>query len=104
MNPTTPTPDATSTTARRIPVFNFPPLTTHPLYAIAEGVTIGNLEDLMGARLDQLQAMLTMTYGESGEDFRRNNDTLQESYMWACFMASNECRELFRQIEARRAV
>lgn len=100
---TSPTPDGTSTQLSRIPAFNFPPITKYPLYAIASDVTADDLAELLASCLGHLDAMLHATYGEAGEAHRLANDELQESFMWACAMKARECRELFQQIEARRA-
>ena len=43
-----------------------------------------DLIDSIDASLKQLRAMLSMTYGQTGETFRRENDNLQDEYMWGC--------------------
>jgi hypothetical protein len=82
--------DTTSTT---IPPFDYPP-SLHPCYAIAEGTTADDLARFLGIRLGHLCAMVSATSAEDEGDAQ---------YLGACLYVARECRELFKQIEARRA-
>lgn len=46
--------------------------------------------------VSQLEAMVTVTYGTSGDGFREMNDHLQDTYMWAM---SEKIQELQASIE-----
>lgn len=80
--------------------FNFPSAVA-PVYAIAEGVSAGDLSDHLDNRLAHLSALLMMTYGDGGEAFRGYNDQIQDEFMWACAQLADECRELFPQVMAK---
>ena len=53
----------------------------------------------LNARIGQLDAMLSLTYGEQGETFRNTNDTLQDDFMWSCSMAIQEIQQLWYVIQ-----
>jgi hypothetical protein len=72
--------------------------------AIRPDADSNHVTDLLHAKLAHLEAMLMATYGESGEDFRGWNDTLQDNFMWACGDLATECRALFGALDtAQRA-
>ena len=84
------------------PPFNFR-TGVRPLYTIAPDATVDDVHSMITAKMAHLDAMLHMTYGETGESFRGFNDQIQDEFMWACGIISHECRELFEQLDARRA-
>jgi hypothetical protein len=53
-----------------------------------------DITDQIACRIQQLEAMLAMTFGESGESFRNMNDDLQDNFMWSCSSAIKEIRQL----------
>jgi len=53
------------------------------------------ISDQIASRIQQLEAMLAMTFGESGESFRNMNDDLQDSFLWSCSSAITEIRQLW---------
>lgn len=53
------------------------------------------ISDQIACRIQQLEGMLAMTFGESGESFRNMNDDLQDSFMWSCSSAIKEIRQLW---------
>lgn len=53
------------------------------------------ITDQIACRIQQLEAMLAMTFGESGESFRNMNDDLQDNFMWSCSSAIKEIRQLW---------
>jgi len=55
--------------------------------------------DQLNARIGQLNAMLSLTYGEQGRTFRNTNDTLQDDFMWSCSMAIQEIQQLWDVIQ-----
>lgn len=70
--------------------------TTRPLYVLAPGVTANQIGEEVYVRLAQLDAMLTVTFGDTGEVFRSSlSEDAQENYMWACNTMLSEVRELF---------
>ena len=71
-----------------------------PVYGFVHGVEAGDISDQRAARQAQLEALLAMTYGETGEAFRIMSEDLQEAYMWACGMIAQEVRELTAALEA----
>lgn len=50
--------------------------------------------DSLNQKLAQLNAMLTMSYGEAGDAFRTMNGSLQDNFLWACSTLASECKEL----------
>ena len=64
------------------------------LYALADGAKRDDIQSTLSAKLAQLEAMLKVTYGCSGEIFRNHNSTIQDNYMWACVNLATECRAL----------
>lgn len=99
MQPNNRTAPATPAT---IPTFDYPP-GLRPVYAIAESTTRADLENLLTIRLAHLDALMVMTYGTEEGGFNSYGDKIKDDYLWACSNMARECRELFRQIEARRA-
>lgn len=77
------------------------PTTTDPLYLLNDDVGSMALVDQLSARQMQLQALLARTFGDSGDAFRRLNPTLQDNYLWACFMIAEEMRELSEALRVR---
>lgn len=88
--------------ATDFPPFNFS-AGVRPLYTIAPDATADDVHSMLTAKMAHLDAMLHATYGETGESFRRFNSQIQDEFMWSCGMISQECRELFEQLDARRA-
>jgi len=89
MQPNTPT---LGTSAHVLPPFDYPPA-LRPVYAIADGATADDLARLLSIRLTHLCAMVAGV-----------KDACEVmAYLEGCAYAARECRELFRQIEARRA-
>lgn len=83
-----------------------PPLTftaAGPVYGFAPGVETGDIVDQLNARQIQLEALLAMTFGETGEALRRLSDGVQDNYMWACSMIAHEIRELTEALQDRQA-
>ncbi len=76
-----------------IPPFDYPPA-LRPVYAIADGATADELARLLSNRLSHLCAMVNATSADNDGDA-----IMLDSCLWM----ARECRELFRQIEARRA-
>ncbi len=68
------------------------------LYKLMESASLNDGKDQLCARLSQLSSMLSMTFGEGSEAFHTNSDLNKENYLWACFMLSEECRELAKFI------
>lgn len=64
------------------------------LYQLVEDVDAMEIRNQLNARLGQLHAMLTVTYGEGSETFGNWSDEIQENYMWAAAMIAGECEEL----------
>ncbi|MDO8787779.1 MAG: hypothetical protein Q7J42_06885 [Sulfuritalea sp.] len=62
---------------------------------IRPGATIDDVENLLSAKLVQLEAMLLATHGEAGESFRCRSDVQQDNFMWSCMDVATECRALF---------
>lgn len=58
-----------------------------------------DIGDQIASRIQQLDAMLTMTFGESGESFRDMNADLQDSFLWSCSSAITEIRQLWELLE-----
>ena len=74
-----------------------------PAYGFAPGVETGDIVDQLNARQIQLEAMLAMTFGDTGEALRRLSDGVQDNYMWACSMIAHEIRELTEALQVRQA-
>ena len=74
-----------------------------PVYGFAPGVKAGDIVDQLNARQIQLEALLEMTYGETGEALRRLSDGIQDNYMWACSMIAGEIRDLTKAVQERQA-
>ena len=74
-----------------------------PVYGFVPSAEAGDISDHRAARQAQLEALLSMTYGETGEGFRTMSDDMQEAYMWACSMIAREIRDLTDALEERRA-
>lgn len=74
------------------------PATADPLYLLNDEVGTLALTDQLSARQAQLHAV---TFGSSGDAFRRLSPTYQENYLWACAMIAEEVRELFAALRAR---
>jgi hypothetical protein len=89
-----------SPTAKPLPTFDYP-FANSRLYAIAEGVTVMDLQDAIDGRFALLDAMLCQTSGEQGEAFRRCNGAIQDSYLFGCATLVCEIHELYRQMVAR---
>jgi hypothetical protein len=65
-----------------------------PLYALAVGARRIDISEQISVRLDQLVALLSMTYGEQGEAFRNMPDHVQDNFMWNCLSMAEEVCEL----------
>lgn len=50
--------------------------------------------DRLTQKLAQLRAMLLMTYGNAGADFRNMADNHQDDYLWGCFDLAQEAADL----------
>ena len=74
-----------------------------PVYGFVPGVEAGDIASRLAARQAQLEALLLMTYGETGDGFRTMSDDMQEAYMWACSMMAREIRDLTDALEEHRA-
>jgi len=60
--------------------------------------------DQLHARQTQLDAMLAMTFGEAGENFRGMSEVRQDIYMGACASAADEIQQLTSLLrEVRRS-
>ena len=57
-----------------------------------------DLEDTIAANVAQLDAMLVMTYGDAGDDFRRMNDKIVDAYMWACADKASTIRRALNEL------
>lgn len=68
------------------------------LYQLRPDATPIDVQDQLHARLLQLHAMLTMTYGEGFETFDNWADSIKENYLWGCAMLAKECEELARHV------
>ena len=77
------------------------PAPAGPFYRLAEGANALAIVDQLSARQVQLLSLLAMTYGDAGDSFRRMNPTLQDNYLWACFMIAEEMRGLSEALRAR---
>ncbi|MBS0355478.1 MAG: hypothetical protein JSR83_16455 [Proteobacteria bacterium] len=77
------------------------PATADPLYLLNDEVGTLALTDQLSARQAQLQALLAVTFGSSGDAFRRLSPTYQDNYLWACAMIAEEVQELFKALRAR---
>jgi len=66
------------------------------LYSVAAQANLGDIRDQLCARLGQLHAMLTITYGEGAEAFDSWSVDIKDKYQWGCAMISRECEELAR--------
>jgi len=57
----------------------------------ARRLVLGALEfrdipsDRLSARLEQLQALLAVTFGQPGEAWGHLNPAIREAHLWACF-------------------
>ncbi|MDD2991761.1 MAG: hypothetical protein PHI64_22750 [Zoogloea sp.] len=74
-----------------------------PVFGFVPGVEAGDIASHLAARQAQLEALLLMTYGETGDGFRTMSDDMQEAYMWACSMMAREIRDLTDALEEHRA-
>lgn len=54
--------------------------------------------DELSAAAAKLDALLTGTYGNSGDAFRDMNDELQDNYLWACAGIAEEIKRLVSSI------
>lgn len=64
------------------------------LYSVSEKASRGDVRDQLSARLGQLHAMLTITYGAGAESFDGWSAKIKDDYLWACAMTAKECSEL----------
>lgn len=76
------------------------PVTPDPLYILADGVSSIAIADQLSARQHQLDALLSMTYGEQGTAFRMLSDDVQENFMWACNSLFDEIHQLSQIAQA----
>ena len=53
----------------------------HPEYALT-------------AKLAQLRALLSMTYGSARESFKDQDEETQDNFLWACSDLSDQCIDL----------
>lgn len=70
------------------------PAASGALYGLAPGVKHGDVVDQLTARMAQLEALLSVTYGEQGRAFRGMSDELQDSFMWASSSLADEAHQL----------
>ena len=76
---------------------NYPSKIT-PIYAIAPGATKADVGEFLAIRLAHLKALLAMTNGGAGEEFRCYNDTIQDEFLESCELLAKECSELFNHM------
>ena len=50
--------------------------------------------DRLTEKLAHLRAMLLMTHGNPGPDFRKMADNYQDDYLWGCFALAQEAADL----------
>lgn len=74
------------------------------LYVLAPEANAPAICDQIAARQTQLQALLTLTYGEGAEGFNNMNDRTRGDYMWALNMLSREIDDLTIALEKVRTV
>ena len=67
---------------------------TAGMYTLAPGVSRGDVQDQLNARLSQLHALLQLTCGGRAESFSSLNEDLQDGYHWACASMAWECEDL----------
>ena len=67
---------------------------TAGMYTLAPGVSRGDVQDQLNARLSQLRALLQLTCGGRAESFSSLNEDLQDGYHWACASMAWECEDL----------
>jgi hypothetical protein len=72
------------------------PAAAGALYLLAPRAKQGDVVDQLAARLAQLEALLSVTYGGEGAAFRGMSAELQDGFMWACSSLASEARQLFR--------
>jgi len=67
--------------------------------------SLNNLDRLCRAQTlaAQLEALLSVTTGESGEGFRFLSDPHQGNFMWACADMAGELVNVLDEIEVRHA-
>lgn len=57
--------------------------------------------DILLNRLEQLRAMLVMTWGVPGETFRNRHAHDQDAFLWACHDHVEECKDLADSLSER---
>jgi hypothetical protein len=72
------------------------------VYCISPKATSFEVGTLVEEKLAQLDALLGMSYGESGDAFRMQNESLQDCYLWGCSRLASEIRELFNVLWSLR--
>lgn len=72
-----------------------PHLALSNLTCLSPGATSADVRDRLGARLLQLTALLSTTWGGGDDGFASLNDATQENYLWACSDIADECQKLF---------
>jgi hypothetical protein len=71
-----------------------PEIESH-VYAISPKATSFEVQTLIEEKLLQLDAFLSMAYGETGASFRMQPESLQDQYLWGCSRMASEIRELY---------
>lgn len=64
------------------------------LYELSDSAERLDILDQLQARLSQLEAMLTMTFGNSYDSFHNHSVENKDNYLWCCKMLASECKEL----------
>lgn len=83
-----------------LPEFKYAP-TGAPIYCINPEIKVSEIDDLISARLLQLNALLSVVTGDGVETFHNYNDMTKEYFLWACLNMVSEVEELFKQFSAR---
>jgi hypothetical protein len=65
------------------------------VYCISPKATSFEVQTLIEEKLLQLDAFLSMAYGETGASFRMQPESLQDQYLWGCSRMATEVRELY---------
>lgn len=60
------------------------------------------MQDRATTLATKLNALLAMTYGEGGENFRSMPDEMQDEYMWACSDMARELKDLIFKLDILR--
>lgn len=57
--------------------------------------------DLLLTKLAQLEALLTATYGNSGESFDSMSELKRDNYLWACTDMAGDCAALAQRMRRK---